>query len=191
MTNRQEYRNSSPLQLNTETRTVTGMAVVFNSDSENIGFIERIHPEAITDETIKRSDVLAKFNHDDNKVLARSKYGKGSLKLEVNSRGVSYEFESPKTALGDELLEYLNRGDISASSFAFTISKEEGAERWTKQNGIIYRDIYKIDKLYDVSPVFNPAYEATTCSKRFQDIQNLSNEIDAKMDLIKTEFENL
>lgn len=167
------------------------MAVVFNSESENIGFIERIHPEAITDETIKRSDVLAKFNHDDNKVLARSKYGKGSLKLEVNSRGVSYEFESPKTALGDELLEYLNRGDISASSFAFTISKEEGAERWTKQNGIIYRDIYKIDKLYDVSPVFNPAYEATTCSKRFQDVQKLSNEIDAKMDLIKTEFENL
>lgn len=191
MTNRQEYRNSSPLQLNTETRTVTGMAVVFNSDSENIGFIERIHPEAITDETISRSDVLAKFNHDDNKVLARSKYGKGSLKLSVDSRGVSYEFESPKTALGDELLEYLNRGDISASSFAFTISKEEGAERWTKQNGIIYRDIYKIDKLYDVSPVFNPAYEATTCSKRFQDVQKLSNEIDAKMDLIKTEFENL
>ena len=191
MTNRQEYRNSSPLQLNTETRTVTGMAVVFNSESENIGFIERIHPEAITDETIKRSDVLAKFNHDDNKVLARSKYGKGSLKLSVDSRGVSYEFESPKTVLGDELLEYLNRGDISASSFAFTISKEEGAERWTKTNGIIYRDIYKIDKLYDVSPVFNPAYEATTCSKRFQDVQKLSNEIDAKMDLIKTEFENL
>lgn len=191
MTNRQEYRNSSPLQLNSETRTVTGMAVVFNSDSENLGFIERIHPEAITEDTINKSDVLAKFNHDDNKVLARSKYGKGSLKLSIDERGVAYEFESPKTALGDELLEYLERGDISASSFAFTISKEEGAEKWTKRNGTIYRDIYSIDRLYDVSPVFNPAYSATTCSKRFNDIKNLSDEIDAKMNLIKTEFENL
>lgn len=191
MTNRQEYRNSSPIQLNSETRTVTGMAVVFNSDSENLGFIERIHPEAITEDTINKSDVLAKFNHDDNKVLARSKYGKGSLKLSINDRGVAYEFESPKTALGDELLEYLERGDISASSFAFTISKDEGAEKWSKRNGIIYRDIYSIDRLYDVSPVFNPAYSATTCSKRFQDVQALSDEIDKKMDLIKTEFENL
>lgn len=191
MTNRQEYRNSSPIQLNSETRTVTGMAVVFNSDSENLGFIERIHPEAITEDTINKSDVLAKFNHDDNKVLARSKYGKGSLKLSINDRGVAYEFESPKTALGDELLEYLERGDISASSFAFTISKDEGAEKWSKRNGIIYRDIYSIDRLYDVSPVFNPAYSATTCSKRFQDVQALSDEIDKKMDIIKTEFENL
>ena len=191
MTNRQEYRNSSPLQLNTETRTVTGMAVVFNSDSENLGFIERIHPEAITEDTINKSDILAKFNHDDNKVLARSKFGKGSLKLSIDERGVTYEFDAPKTALGDELLEYLERGDISASSFAFRISKEEGAEKWSKRNGIIYRDIYSIDRLYDVSPVFNPAYPATTCSKRFQDVKNLSDEIDAKMDLIKTEFENL
>lgn len=186
---KQEYRNLT--DFNISDRTVTGMAVVFDSDSENIGFIERIHPEAITDETISRSDVLAKFNHDDNKVLARSKYGKGSLKLTVDSRGLSYEFDAPHTALGDELLEYLTRGDISASSFAFTIPKEEGAEKWTKRNGTIYRDIYKIDRLYDVSPVFNPAYNATTCSKRFQDVQNLSNEIDSKMDLIKTEFEQL
>ena len=191
MTNRQEYRNSSPLQLNSETRTVTGMAVVFNSDSENLGFIERIHSQAITEDTINRSDVLAKFNHDDNKVLARSKFGKGSLKLSIDERGVAYEFESPKTALGDELLEYLERGDISASSFAFTISKEEGSEKWSKRNGTIYSDIFSIDRLYDVSPVFNPAYSATTCSKRFQDVQALSEEIDKKMDLIKTEFGNL
>lgn len=188
---KQEYRNIESLQLKPETRTVSGYAVVFNSDSENIGFIERIHPNAITEETINNSDVLAKFNHDDSKVLARSNKGKGSLKLTVDTRGVAYEFESPKTALGDELLEYLTRGDITASSFAFTIPKEDGAEKWSKRDGRIYRDIYKIDRLYDISPVFQPAYSETTCSKRFQEVQNLSDEIDAKMDLIKTEFENL
>ena len=188
---KQEYRNAELLQVQPETRTVSGYAVVFNSDSENIGFIERIHPGAITEETIKRSDVLAKFNHDDSKVLARSKKGEGSLKLSIDTRGMKYEFSAPKTALGDELLEYLERGDISASSFAFTIPKEEGAEKWEKRNGNIYRHIFKIERLFDVSPVFNPAYSETTCSKRFQEVSELSEEIDAKMDLIKTEFENL
>lgn len=188
---KQEIRNTNPLQIQADTRTVSGYAVVFNSDSENIGFIERIHPGAITEDTINRSDVLCKFNHDDSKVLARSKKGNGSLKLTVDERGLKYEFSAPKTALGDELLEYLERGDISASSFAFTIPKEDGAEKWEKRNGTIYRHIFKIERLYDVSPVFNPAYEATSCAKRFQEVSEMSEEIDAKMDLLKSEFENL
>lgn len=101
-------------------------------------------------------------------------------------------FEAPKTALGDELLEYLKRGDITSSSFAFTIDKNDStAERWTKKDGIIYRDIYKIDRLYDVSPVFQPAYEQTSCSTRFEEVKATSNEIDKKMNLLLDEFESL
>lgn len=124
--------------------------------------------------------------------MARSKYGDGSLLLEVDDKGVRYMFEAPKTALGDELLEYLKRGDITSSSFAFTIDKNDStAERWTKKDGIIYRDIYKIDRLYDVSPVFQPAYEQTSCSTRFEEVKATSNEIDKKMNLLLDEFESL
>jgi phage head maturation protease len=56
---------------------------------------------------------------------------------------------------------------------------------------MIYRDIYKIDRLYDVSPVFQPAYEATTCSARFAEVKAKSEEVDAKMNLLKEEIENL
>ena len=56
-------------------RTVTGYACVFDSESENIGFYEIIRKGAITQEIIDKSDVFAKFNHDDDKVLARSRYG--------------------------------------------------------------------------------------------------------------------
>ena len=100
-------------------------------------------------------------------------------------------FESPNTALGDELLEYLNRGDITSSSFAFTVPKIDGAERWYKKDGIIHRDIYIIDKLYDVSPVFQPAYEGTTCSKRFNEISKQAEEVDKIMNLYKEEIELL
>lgn len=182
-------------QINSEfkvdSRTVEGYAVCFNSPSENIGFIETIHQGAITNDTINNSDVLAKFNHNDEKVLARSKNGTGSLLLEVDEKGVRYMFEAPKTALGDELLEYLHRGDITSSSFAFTVPKTDGAERWYKKDGIIHRDIYLIDKLYDVSPVFQPAYEATTCSARFNEVKANSEEIDNIMNLHKEEIELL
>ena len=187
---KQEIRQISNNITNTD-RSVEGYAVVFESQSENLGFYEVIHRGAITEDTIKESDVFCKFNHSDEKILARSKYGEGSLSLEVDDKGVKYRFEAPNTALGDELLEYLNRGDLASSSFAFTVSKEEGSERWHKANGVIYRDIYKIDKLYDVSPVFQPAYEATSCSARYKEIKATSDEIDNKMNLFKEEIEKL
>jgi phage head maturation protease len=49
--------------------------------------------------------------------------------------------------------------------------------------------------LYDVSPVWSPAYEATTCSARSQEqvyynsIIDKSNEIDEKMNQLFTEIE--
>ena len=161
-------------------RTVSGYAVRFESESVNIGFVEIIHRGAITDETIKSSDVFALLNHQENTVLARSNHGSGSLSLKVDNDGVFYEFEAPQTANGDELLEHIRRGEISQSSFAFTVANEDGAEKWTKRSdGIIQRDIYKISRLYDISPVYQPAYTETTCSKRALDkiteLQNMDN----------------
>lgn len=161
-------------------RLVSGYACTFETESDGLNFVEVIHRGAITEETIKNSDIFAKFNHDDSKVLARCKHGEGSLILEVDERGLKYTFEAPKTALGDELLEYLERGDLNQSSFAFTVP--EGGDKWCKRDGVIYRDIYVIDKLYDVSPVFQPAYSATECSKRGEDMVNTSKEIDSILD---------
>lgn len=185
------YYRSPDIMHDPSSRRVEGYAVVFDSPSENMGFIETIHRGAITEETIKQSDVLARFNHDPNKILARSKYGSGSLSLTVDDIGVKYSFDAPKTALGDELLEHLHRGDITSSSFAFAISPEENSERWYKQDGQLYRDIYKIDRLYDVAPVWVPAYEATTCSARSLQMVELSKSLDEKFNAILQALEEL
>ena len=153
-------------EVQVDSRNITGYAVVFESNSEDLGFIERIMKGAITDDTIKKSDVFCLLNHDSTKVLARSKYGEGSLKLELDERGLKYSFTAPNTGLGEELLEHLQRGEIDSSSFAFTVSLDEGSEKWYTVEGVQYRDIYKIDELYDVSPVYQPAYQETTVSKR-------------------------
>lgn len=172
-----------------ESRTVEGYAMTFEHWSENLGFFEMIARGAITQELVDNCDVFARFDHDQNKILARSNKGKGSLKLEVDEIGLRYSFEAPNTELGNELLEYISRGDLNKSSFAFYMSNEEGAEKWEKRDGNIYRTIYKIAKIVDVAPVWQPAYNSTSCGKRFNEIESLSKEIDAKMDLLKLEIE--
>ena len=166
-------------------RTVSGYAVRFETESVNMGFVEVIKRGAITDETIKTSDVFALLNHNENTVLARSNHGVGSLTLRVDNDGVYYEFEAPNTANGDELLEHIKRGEISQSSFAFTVSNEDGAESWTKRSdGVIVRQINKISRLYDISPVYQPAYTETTCSRRaLEKLSELNKDMEDNKDL--------
>ena len=181
-----EIRNIGDIQSMEECRHITGYAVVFNSQSEDMGFYETITPEAITEDTIKRSDIVCLYNHNEDRgILARSRYGKGSLKLSVDARGLKYEFDAPKTALGDELLEMIRRGDINQSSFAFTIA--EGGYKWEKRDGKYYHTITNIDRLFDVSPVITPAYKETSVANRsledFKEkmkyIENLEKEIES------------
>ena len=152
-----------------DSRTVEGYAIVFNSLSKDLsGFREIILPEAI-EGAIERSDIMALLNHDSSRgILARSRFGKGSLSLEVDEKGLRYSFEAPQTALGDELLCYLRRGDITSSSFAFKVAED----MWTKESdGTYTRTIKKFDRLFDVSPVFEPAYAETSVCARFAEIQ--------------------
>ena len=171
-----------------ESRIVSGYAVKFESESQDMGFIEIIKKGAITEETIMNSDIFARFNHNEDTVLARSRYGEGSLALELREDGLYYEFEAPHTALGDELLEHLKRGEITTSSFAFTIA--EDGDRWYKrEDGTLVREILKINRLYDVSPVYEPAYLATSCSKRALDMVEKSEEITEKYDSMLKELD--
>lgn len=172
-------------------RLVVGKAISFNQPSENLGgFIEYIHPQAITRELVNNSDVIAKFNHNDDRVLARWNKGQGSMILDLQEDGLYYMFEAPNTTDGNDLLELLKRGDISQSSFAFTIATDKESEKWVRNaDGQIERHIYKIGGLFDVSPVFTPAYSSTSCLTR-----NLSEKLeeikenDTKLDLILEEI---
>ena len=135
---------------------------MFNSESRDLGgFTEVIEPRAL-EGVLAKSDILCLLNHNEDKgVLARCNMGTGSLTLEVDDIGLRYSFEAPNTNLGDELLEGIRRGDISASSFAFKV----GEDKWTKRNdGSYLRTINTIEKMFDVSPVYRAAYDATTVS---------------------------
>lgn len=164
-------------------RRIEGYAIVFNVESNDMGFTETISERAL-DGVIEKSDVFALLNHDDSRgILARCKYGNGTMTLSVDDIGLRYEFEAPNTQLGDETLEMIKRGDIDGSSFAFTIA--EGGEKWEKRDGRYYRTISQIDRLFDVSPVYQPAYSQTSCvadTRGLDELKKAENEHRAEME---------
>lgn len=152
-----------------ENRTIEGRAVVFNSQSKDMGFTEMIDPEAITEETVLDSDIFMLYNHNvDRGYLARSNKGKGSLHIDIREDGVYFNFIAPQTALADEVRAHMKAGDLDKCSFAFTVKEDT----WKKKDdGTYFRTIKKIDRLYDFSLVDSPAYEATSCKcARFDEI---------------------
>jgi HK97 family phage prohead protease len=154
-------------EIRAENEIAEGYAVIFNSFSRNFGnFREIISPDAL-EGVIARSDVFALIDHNRYKgVLARSKFGTGSLTLKVDDKGLFYCFSIADTQVGNELRAYLKRGEIDSSSFSFTVK----SDTWEKNgDGSYTRTINKIDRLYDVSPVFSPAYEDTSAALRRMD----------------------
>ena len=133
---------------------VVGYASVYDSRSNNLGgFYEFIERGAFTDELIAKSDVRALINHDPNLILARNT--SGTLKLSSDERGLRYEFEMPETSYGKDLAVSMKRGDISQSSFAFTVAEDDWS---TDDEGNNIRTIKKIDRLFDTAIVTYPAY---------------------------------
>lgn len=156
-----------------DSRTVEGYAALFDTPSDGLDFTEVIDRNAF-DGVIARSDVFALLNHDNSRgILGRSKRGKGSLELSIDERGLKYRFDAPKSALGDELIENLKRGEVNESSFCFDVTDEEWQEDGLDDHGYkkFKRTILKIGNLYDVSPVYSAAYSATTVSLRGKELK--------------------
>ena len=139
---------------------LSGYAAVFGVDAEIAGmFVERIAPGAFS-RAVVADDVRALFNHDANFVLGRTT--SGTLALSEDATGLRYDVTPPDTTWARDLMVSVARGDISQSSFAFSVE----ADSWDyPKNALPVRTI-KAAKLYDVSPVTYPAYAETTVSAR-------------------------
>ncbi len=149
---------------------LVGYGAVFNERSENLGgFREIIKPGAFDD--VLTQDVRGFFNHDPNYLLGRTE--SGTMVLSVDERGLSYDITPPDTqTIRDLVIIPMQRNDITQSSFTFIVARD--GERWYEdEEGIIIREITKVSRLFDVSPVSIPAYPDTTAASRglktFQD----------------------
>jgi hypothetical protein len=136
-------------------RRISGYAATFNDVTDLGYFREQIATGAFEGRT--DDDVRLLINHT-GVPLARTT--NGTLRLSVDNGGLRYEAELADTQEGRDLYTLIKRGDISQSSFAFSIEDET----WDNKTNL--RTVLKVGRLYDVSPVTYPAYATTTVQAR-------------------------
>ena len=149
---------------------IEGIAIRFNSvsnilyDKEHKRFFrEVIDSNAITQNLIDNSNIKFLINHNKTQLVARRKNGVGSLNVELREDGVYFSFEIPNTTLGNDLKEMIRRGDITTCSFAFT----DGEVEWDfSDRECPTRTVKSIRALYDLSAVYDAAYDQTEITTR-------------------------
>ena len=134
---------------------IKGYAAVFNSP-ETYSYTEVIAPTAFDDADM--SDVVLRYNHEDTfMVLARTR--NKSLKLNVDDKGLYID-----ATLQDDITQHrdifnaIKSGLIDKQSFAFIVDEDE------YDYDTDTRTITKIGKVFDVSVVDQPFYNATDVS---------------------------
>lgn len=158
-------------------RKICGYAIMFNTPSvvleKDTDYEERevIDPKAVTQAFLDSCDIIMTMYHDRQKVLARSNKGKGTLSYKIDSKGVLFEFEAPKSPNGDEALELVKRGDITGCSFILTTYyyNADYVKRTTKKvNGIeqVTCRVVKMTGIYDFTITTKPAYPDTSVEAR-------------------------
>ena len=141
---------------------IKGYAAVFNSP-ETYSYTEVISEKAFDDADM--SDVVLRYNHNDSfMVLARTR--NKSLELSVDEKGLFMD-----ATLQDDITEHrdifnaIKSQLIDKQSFAFTVDQDE------YDYDTDTRTITKIGKVFDVSVVDQPFYNATDVSVS-RDIKN-------------------
>jgi uncharacterized protein len=150
-----ELRTSEVRAAGDDSLVIEGYAANFDTETDLGYFRETIARGAFDD--VLEDDVRLLLNHD-GAPMARTT--NGTLELSVDENGLKYRAALADTQDGRDLYKLIKRGDISQSSFAFTISDE----KWSEDRST--RTVQKMGRLLDVSPVTYPAYATTTVSAR-------------------------
>ena len=152
-----------------------GYAARFNSVYNMGWFTEEVHRDAFKNADM--SDVRILLNHDSNQILGRT--AAGTARVGIDKEGLWYEVDLPKSPNGDNVRVAVERGDISQSSWGFTlrISDSGNGDKWEKRDGKEHRILTDIDTVFDASPVTFPANPDTTVAQRsFEQVEQIKNE---------------
>lgn len=147
---------------------VTGYATIFNAPYElgryeNYRFMEQVDARAF--DGCDMTDVIMQYDHE-GRVFAR--ISNGTLKVEVDDKGLKIRARLDGTELGRAVFEDIRGGYTNKMSFGFRVGEDTTEVTRNTDTGIItrLRTITKLSKLFDVSAVSIPANDATSISAR-------------------------
>lgn len=167
-------------------RTIVG-TIPYNSRSEYMGFYEVLAPGCFSKSLRESKDIRLLLEHDDTKLLARTK--NGSLRLTDDQYGLHFEADLPDTTDGNNLIECLRTSLLDQLSFGFIAIND----KYEVVGGDEQRTILEA-RLLEISVVSNPAYAQTDCkllrslSSAFEGKENIDED---GQNAIKAEIEKL
>lgn len=146
---------------------LTGQPIVYN-ERTNLGWYDEIIEDgALTDADLR--DVRFLVNHNTDMIpLARSRNNNANstMQLEVKAGiglDIRVDLDTENNAEAKSLYSAVNRGDISGMSFMFKVD----GDKWEDlDSDHPTRRITNISKVFEVSAVTFPAYEATSIQAR-------------------------
>lgn len=153
------------------TATLSGLGAVFYDGTPRTefelwpGVVERIMPTFFDRALSEGQDVRGLTNHDANQLLGRT--SADTMRLAKSDDGLGYSIDVADTQAGRDTRESVRRGDMTGSSFSFTVRSETWKTEDRHDDGQVeVRELHEIETLYDVGPVTFPAYTATTAGAR-------------------------
>lgn len=147
--------------------TLTGQPIVYN-ERTNLGWYDEIIADGALAETDLR-DVRFLVNHNTDMIpLARSRNNNANSTMQmevIEGKGMTIrvDLDTEDNADAKALYSAVERGDISGMSFMFSID----GYKWDDiESEHPTRTVTKIGKVFEVSAVTFPAYEATSIQAR-------------------------
>ena len=143
-----------------------GTPIVFN-ESTNLGWYDETIAQGALDNADLR-DVRFLINHNTDMIpLARSRNNNANstMQLEVTNEGMNIrvDLDTENNSEARSLYSAVERGDISGMSFMFTVESDSWDDL---ESDHPTRTITAFDRIFEVSAVTWPAYEATSISAR-------------------------
>ena len=165
---------------------LTGQPIVYNERTD-LGWYDEIIADGALDGTDLR-DVRFLINHNTDMIpLARSRNNNANSTMQLQvipsaGMAIRVDLDTDNNTDARSLYSAVNRGDISGMSFMFVVAEDKWDDIDTDHPT---RTILKVAKVFEVSAVTFPAYEATSIQAR-----GLADALDsakASLDSVKAE----
>lgn len=167
---------------------IVGYAAVFGAVSRRLGgFHEKVLPTAFNRAMEEGwPDVVCRYNHKDDYVLGTT--GADTCRLKIDERGLHYDVIPPECR--SDVVEYVTRGDVRYSSFAFRCVDEDGDSWERSEYNLPMRSLHSV-QLVDVAPVMDPAYRDTVAMARNINgaVESLARWVDADPNEVRSIME--
>lgn len=161
---------------------LTGRPIVYD-ERTNLGWYDEIIERGALDEADLK-DVRFLVNHNTDMIpLARSRNNNenSTMQMSVDEKGmeIRVDLDTENNVEAKSLYSAVERGDLDGMSFMFSVDED----KWDEiESDHPVRTILKLGRIFEVSAVTFPAYEATSISARG---------LDSALDSAKSSLENV